>query len=68
MFIFVQQCACGEVSEYRLIKIECNGRMVEFSGVIYAIGVVHHAICQFGICYPDNHDFYWDGYGWGNGC
>ena len=32
--------------------------MVEFSGVIYAIGVVHHAICQFGICCPDNHDFY----------
>ena len=42
--------------------------MVEFSGVIYAIGVVYHAICQFGICYPDNHDFYRDGYGWGDGC
>ncbi|WP_317146631.1 hypothetical protein [Butyricimonas faecihominis] len=39
--------------------------MVEFSGVIYAIGVVYHSICQFGICYPDNHDFYRDGYGWG---
>lgn len=48
VYICVVVCL-WEVSEYRLIKIECNGRMVEFSGVIYAIGVVHHAIGQFGL-------------------